>query len=74
MPQTLPDRYCHTFLPCPFRLVLLPLYVIISTMVKQMYFPPEAEVIVVRQEMAFLQCSVVGRADNGYDDNEMEEL
>jgi hypothetical protein len=43
-------------------------------MVKQMYFPPEAEVIVVRQEMAFLQDSVVGRADNGYDDNEMEEL
>ena len=43
-------------------------------MVKQQYFPPETEVVVVRQEKAFLQDSVVGRADNGYDDNEMEEL
>lgn len=43
-------------------------------MKKQLYFPPEAEVIVVRQEKAFLQDSNVGRADNGYDDNEMEEL
>ena len=43
-------------------------------MKKQLYFPPEAEVIEVRQEMAFLQASEVGRADKDYDDNEMEEL
>ena len=44
-------------------------------MKKQLYFPPEAEEIEVWQEMAFLLASDnVGRADNGYEDNEMEGL
>jgi hypothetical protein len=38
------------------------------------YFPPEAEAIEVHQEKGFLIDSPTGRADNGYDDNEMEGL
>ena len=39
------------------------------------YCPPETEVIVIRQEKGFLGDSeVAGRADNGYEDNEMEGL
>ena len=42
---------------------------------KKEYELPLAEELVVLQETAFLTGSdVVGRADNGYDDNEMEEL
>ena len=38
------------------------------------YYPPEAEAIEVHQEKGFLIDSPTGRADNGYDDNEMEGL
>lgn len=44
-------------------------------MEKQQYKAPETEIIVIRQEAAFLTASdPTGRADRGYEDNEMEEL
>lgn len=45
-----------------------------STMNKHVYFPPESEIIDLRQEEAFLIDSLTGRADNQYDTNVMEEL
>ncbi len=43
---------------------------------KKQYEEPVAEELVVQQERAFLTGSDVipGRADNGYEDNEMEGL
>ena len=41
---------------------------------KPVYFPPESEVIEMCQEKAILTDSLVGRANVGYSDNEMEEL
>lgn len=41
---------------------------------KLVYCPPEAEVIEMCQEEAFLNDSLVGRADTEYGDNPMEEL
>ena len=45
-------------------------------MKKELYFPPVTEVIDVRMEAALLTGTVlrVGRADNEYEDNEMEDL
>ena len=41
---------------------------------KHVYFPPESEILDLRQEEAFLIDSLTGRADNQYDTNVMEEL
>lgn len=42
---------------------------------KQQYIAPETEVILIRQEKGFLGDSeLAGRADIGYEDNEMEGL
>jgi hypothetical protein len=42
---------------------------------KQWYIAPETEIILIRQEKGFLGDSeLAGRADRGYEDNEMEGL
>jgi hypothetical protein len=42
---------------------------------KKQYEEPAAEELLVQQETAFLTGSdITGRADNGYEDNEMEDL
>ena len=43
---------------------------------RKQYEQPEAEVLIMLQETAFLTGSdiIPGRADNGYEDNEMEGL
>ena len=68
-------HYCLPYNNLPSRASATGPLIIETEIMKKEYEIPVAEELVVLQETAFLTGSdVTGRADNGYEDNEMEGL